>query len=388
MSSRGTANAGLRRTSEGCVKRYLIFPGKLSILCKVDRTAATGTFISERDTMKFQVGYQDNRAFIAYLLKHSGRVSELYFPWGDFTTGRGVFLTEAARAHLAADLKDFAAAGVRLCLLLNGNCCGRETLARSFFNRLGDTVDYLAGAYGLGGVTTASPLIARFLRRNFPGLELRASVNMEIGTPEGAAYVEDYFDSFYLKREYNYDRARLLRMRDFCHARGKKLYLLANSGCLNFCSARTFHDNLVAHQHEVAAMDNAFDFAGECTTFLKKGENSRDLLSRSNFIRPEDVHLYEELCDGMKLATRTNFNPSAVAAAYFSGKWYGNLLDLTEPAHSGILLPRIVSGRLFPEDYAEKRFVCGKECEKCAYCRGVQEKATVTPDREMAALMK
>jgi len=50
---------------------------------------------------------------------------------------------------------------------------------------------------------------------------------MEIGTPEGVEYLEDYFDSFYLKREYNHDRAVILRMRDFCHSHGKKMYLLA-----------------------------------------------------------------------------------------------------------------------------------------------------------------
>ena len=327
--------------------------------------------------MKFQVGYQDNRPLVEFLLKHSGRVSEVYFPWGDFTTGRGIEASEKVRQDLATDLKRFSDAGIRLCLLLNGNCYGSHTLARSFFQKLGDTVDFLREEYSIGGVTTASPLIARFLRKNFPGLEIRASVNMEIGTPEGMEYIEDYFDSFYLKREYNYDRATILRMRDFCRVRGKKMYLLANSGCLNFCSARTFHDNLVAHQHEVAEMDNAFEFHGECTVFLKKGDHRKDLLGKTNFIRPEDVPLYEDWCDGMKLATRTNFNPLAVVTAYFSGQWNGNLLDLTEPAHSGILLPEILSSRRFPADYAEKRLTCSRDCPTCGYCRKVQEQATV-----------
>ena len=338
--------------------------------------------------MKFQVGYQDNRAFIEYLLKHRGNVSEVYFPWGDFPTGRGIISPESARRNLSDDLKRFAGAGIRLCLLLNGNCCGRQSLARSFFQHLGDTVDYLTGEYSVAGVTTASPLIARFLRTNFPALEIRASVNMEIGTPEGVEYLEEYFDSFYLKREYNYDRETILRMRDFCHARGRKLYLLANSGCLNFCSARTFHDNLVAHQHEVAEMDNAFEFHGECTVFLKKGDHRHGLLSRTNFIRPEDVGLYEEWCDGMKLATRTNFNPLAVVSAYFSGEWRGNLLDLTEPAHSAVLMPGILSNRKIPADYAEKRMNCRHDCADCGYCREVQKKATVVLNDDMIKAAK
>ena len=332
--------------------------------------------------MKYQVGYQDNRMLADYLLRHGDMVSEVYFPWGEFTTGRGILRSETSRRNLAADLRRFSDAGIRLCLLLNGNCYGRQTLARSFFQNLGDTVDFLRGEYSLAGVTTASPLIARFLRTNFPGLELRASVNMEIGTPEGVEYLEDHFDSFYLKRECNYDRETILRMRDFCHERGKKMYLLANSGCLNFCSARTFHDNLVAHQHEVAEMDNAFEFHGECTAFLKKGEHRRDLLSKTNFIRPEDVPLYESWCDGMKLATRMNFNPLAVVSAYFSGRWRGNLLDLTEPAHSELLLPEILDGSRFPPDYAEKRLTCDRNCRDCGFCRFVQEQATILPEND------
>ena len=135
--------------------------------------------------MKFQVGYQDNRALVEYLLKHREMVSDVYFPWGDFTTGRGVIPTEIFKQNLAADLKRFSEAGIRLCLLLNGTCYGRHALARSFFQKLGDTVDNLREEYSIAGVTTASPLIARFLRKNFPGLEIRASVNMEIGTLEG-----------------------------------------------------------------------------------------------------------------------------------------------------------------------------------------------------------
>ena len=336
--------------------------------------------------MKFHLGYQDNRPFLDHLLKHAGQVSELYFPWGDFTTGRGIADAGAFREHLVSDLKDFASRGIGLCLLLNGNCYGRRTLSRTFFQKLGDTVDHLREEFGISCVTTASPLIARFLRTNFPGLELRASVNMEIGTPEGVEYVEDYFDSFYLKREYNYDLDVLRRMYGFCQERGKKLYLLANSGCLNFCSARTFHDNLVAHQHEVAEMDNAFEFHGECTAFLKKGDHAQDLLSKTNFIRPEDAARYEGLCDGMKLATRTNFHPLAVASAYLSGKWRGNLLDLTEPAHSGLFLPQILSNVKIPADYAEKRMSCRRNCAQCTYCRTVQEQAMVTLETENSSI--
>jgi hypothetical protein len=262
-------------------------------------------------------------------------------------------------------------------LLLNGNCYGGDALSVNFFDRLGSNIAELRGKYDLTSVTTTSPVIAAFLKTHFPALHIRASVNMEIGTPEAVEYLAENFDSFYLKREYNYYPEQIIRMRDFCHKCGKKLYILANSGCLNFCSARTFHDNLVAHQHELPEAMERLPFHGVCTRYLKYGWNRENILAKSNFIRPEDIHYYEELCDGMKLATRTNFNPMAIAYAYFNGKFSGNLLDLTEPAHSALFPGEIIANRKIAADYAAYRFSCDKICENCDYCKNIQKKATV-----------
>ena len=326
--------------------------------------------------MKWQIGYQANRALVSYLIQYKESVSEIYFPWTDFTTGRGVISSEDQNT-LADDLQAFRSAGIKLTLLLNGNCYGWKSLSGEFYQKLKQNISYLINEYSISGVTTTSPLIAAMIRKNFPEIEIRASINMEIGTPEGIEYLLDDFDSFYLKREYNYNKEVILRMRDFCRSKGKKLYILANSGCLNFCSARTFHDNLVAHQHETDHTGEVIAYQGQCTRYLSSGNNRDNLLAKTNFIRPEDVHLYEDLCDGMKLATRTNFNPMAIVHGYFNGKFRGNLLDLTEPAHSALFPGQIIASKLIPDDYTEFRLKCGKICEKCDYCKNVQKNATV-----------
>ncbi|MBO5722380.1 MAG: hypothetical protein J6S19_04625, partial [Lentisphaeria bacterium] len=216
--------------------------------------------------MKWQIGYQANRALVSYLIQYNESVSEIYFPWTDFTTGRGVISSEDQNT-LADDLQAFRSAGIKLTLLLNGNCYGWKSLSGEFYQKLKQNISYLINEYSISGVTTTSPLIAAMIRKNFPEIEIRASINMEIGTPEGIEYLLDDFDSFYLKREYNYNKEVILRMRDFCRSKGKKLYILANSGCLNFCSARTFHDNLVAHQHELPEAGVRLPFHGVCTRY-------------------------------------------------------------------------------------------------------------------------
>ena len=291
--------------------------------------------------MKFSVGLQNgNNAFLERIIEKKEGIHEVYFSWGDIPNGRSSQLLSdrmapwEMQAWQTAALERLFRAGIPLNLLFNGNCYGKDSQSRAFFHKIGDVVDYVKTHYGLGSVTTTSPLIAKFLKANFDGIEVRASVNMEIGTVEGMEYLAEYFDGYYMKREYNRDFSVIERLKGWCDENGKRLYLLANSGCLNFCSAHVFHDNLVAHENEIAAMDNAYQFTGVCRDFLKNEANYPRLYERMNFVRPEDMHRYEGYFTAAKLATRVHRAPGAVLDAYLRGKYSGDLLKLLEPEHS------------------------------------------------------
>lgn len=159
---------------------------------------------------------------------------------------------------------------------------------------------------------------------------------MEIGTVEGMDYLSDVFDGYYLKREQNRDRVAVRAAKAWCDAHGKGLYLLANSGCLNFCSAHVFHDNLVAHEAEIARQDNGYAWRGTCWQWLAKPENRAKWLARTNWIAPEDVASYEGLCTGMKLATRMNAHPIRILESYVTGSHVGDIRGLLEPDHSAL----------------------------------------------------
>lgn len=296
--------------------------------------------------MKFSVGYQCTPLpFIDEILRAREKIAEVYFSWADYPNGRNSQLRqkgltpEEAHARQKDDLARLFEGGIRLNLLFNAMCYGKDSQSRAFFEGIGNTVDELAAAYGVASVTTTSPLIARFLKENFPSMEVRASVNMSIGTIEGMDYVKDVFDSFYAAREQNRNLGALKELKDWCDAHGKKLYGLANSGCLNHCSAHVFHDNLVAHEQQIALEDNGYAFAGVCRTHLK--ENPSAILSRSSFIRPEDTVLYEGLFEGLKLATRVSPMPIRILKAYLGGTYNGSITDLLEPNHSALFYPKL-----------------------------------------------
>ena len=291
--------------------------------------------------MKFTVGLQFiNNAFLDCVIEQKDHIDEVYFSWADFPNGRSNQLLNAEltpwelQKQQMEVLTRLEKEGVRLNLLFNANCYGADSQSRAFFERVGMTVDYIQTNYGLTSVTTTSPLIARFIKDNFPDILTRASVNMEIGTVQGMDYLAGYFDGYYMKREHNRDFEKIEELSAWCRDNGKTLHLLANSGCLNHCSAHIFHDNLVAHEDEIARRDNAYQFGGICHEYLKDEQHYLSLIHDTNFIRPEDIHRYEPYFKSVKLATRVNRSPIRVLNSYIRRKYSGNILELLEPAHN------------------------------------------------------
>jgi len=323
--------------------------------------------------MKFAVGYQladeDERAFSDIITPYREHLAEVYFPWLDTASGRSPIATRrgytdwTAQARMEDDLRKIKAMGLRLDLLFNANCYGRLAISEELRARVGSILEHLEEAVGgVDVVTTTSPFIAQVVKDYFPGIEVRASVNMCIGTEEGFDYVKDYFDSFYLKRELNRDLGTIRQLKSWCDDHGKVLYGLANSGCLNNCSAHTFHDNLVSHEQEISKMDNGYAFEGVCRAFLKDPANHYKIVDRTGFIRPEDVDLYEDLFPALKLATRVSPNPLRILRAYTARHYRGNMLELLEPNHSGIFYPHVLeNSRIISQVEDEKLLYTGLE---------------------------
>jgi hypothetical protein len=211
--------------------------------------------------VKLAVGYQlpapDELPFAELVREFRDHIEEVYFPWLDLPSGRAPiasrngFVDWGAQSRLAQDLTDIAGQGVKLDLLLNASCYGARASSRELVNTVLSIVAHLSDTVGLSAVTTMSPVLAETVKREFPGLDVRAGVNMRLGTVKALEYVADRFDSYYVQREYNRDPERLAELKEWADAHGKRLCLLANSGCLSFCSVQAFHDNLVSHEKEV-----------------------------------------------------------------------------------------------------------------------------------------
>jgi len=333
--------------------------------------------------MKFSIGYQlagdDEESFAGIVAEFREHVAEVYFAPPGEPSGRSPLPDDPnSRRRFERDIGAIRNLGIGLNLLVNANCYGGQALSRNLQSRVLSQLGRLADiAGGADAVTTTSPAVAVMVKRHFPRVQALASVNMRIGTVQGMAYLADVFDGYYVQKECNRDIEHVRRLKNWADSRGKRLCLLANSGCLRFCSAQTFHDNLVAHEPEVAACDNIDDFMPyACWNFLRDRSNWAAVL-QATWIRPEDLHHYEGLCQTVKLATRLHDRPWAVLRAYASRRHEGNLLDLLEPGFSPALAPWVVDNSRFPDDWFERTSACGGRCEQCNYCSGVMDKTLV-----------
>ena len=326
----------------------------------------------------FAVGYQPlfmGQLFCEMLEDYREQLSEVYFSIPGTPSGRPEpERTSDLMDQLGYELTEIRKLGLRLDLLLNGNCYGGRAVSKDFQHEILVLLDRFDKAGLLPDiVTTTSPFVASVVKKAYPGMELRASVNMRIDSTLAMEYLSDLFDSFYIRRDLQRDLPTLACFSKWCHDNGKKLGLLANSGCLRNCPYQTFHDNLVAHDAEVRQIENLHDFMPHlCWKRLKKRENLVEFL-RASWIRPEDIGLYKPYVDVIKLATRRHDSPRMVIAAYTSGTFNGNVLNLTEPCFSGRFAPWILDNSLLTaEDLPGK---CATNCSHCNKCEQVLEKA-------------
>lgn len=340
--------------------------------------------------MKFAVGYQplDDRGdrFAALVRDYREHVAEVYFPWVGAPSGRAALGLQRgavdwnAQLRLENDLLALREMGVGLDLLFNANCYGARAVSTSLENEVLSVLAHLGDLVGgVDTVTTTSLTVARTVKKQCPDIEVRASVNMRIGTVQGMAHAAGLFDGYYVQRDVQRDLDTVRTLKRWADAHDKRLYMLANSGCLRYCPGQTFHDNMVAHDREIDEAKNIEGWTPYVCWNLLRDRSNWPALLQATWVRPEDIHHYEGLFPVVKLATRMHDHPRLVLHAYAHRRYDGNLLDLLEPGFAPAFAPQIIANDEFPADWFERTSACGGRCEGCGYCASVLETVLTNP---------
>ena len=317
----------------------------------VRRTLAVGHF--------FNADYQS--ACAAYL----PRIKETFFAWpGVLSCRPAPDFTPDVRARLLDDLRWARAQGIELDTLFNCNCYGDHAIS----SELEDLVTRTLGEMDREGlfpeiVTTTSPFVMTVLRRRYPSVKIRLSVNMRVHGTLGYESILELFDMFYITRERERDLAYVKESFGWAQAHGKGMGMQVNSGCLRQCPFQTFHDNMHGHNRRAQSeVGKKYGFSVfRCATNYARG-NYEEFL-RSTWIRPEDLSRYEPYVDYVKVATRRHPDPVAILKAYATYSHEGDLAQLMDPVPK---LPKIFDNKAFDRAplWPEVR-----DCPHAADCR-------------------
>ena len=279
------------------------------------------------------VGWFDNAPFRGICGKYVSRIKEVFFAWPGVKASRPMAEWTPERMRLFfEDIAWCRENGVELDAIFNANCYGDIAISKTLAEHV-DKVLCEMDARGLlpEHLTTTSPFIATVVRRRFPSVKIRLSVNMYIESTQSLSYMEELFDSFYASID-NHRRLEYVRMMAEWSARhGKTLCLYANSGCLRDCPFRQFHNNLHGHNRMgQSAAGEEFSFSTfRCRTNYERGRYA-DFL-RANWLRPEELPEYERYAGAVKLATRRHPDPESIIRAYATYSYSGDMAKITDP---------------------------------------------------------
>jgi len=322
------------------------------------------------------VGHFFNAPFTEACSKHLGRIREVFFAWPGVVSCRPApDFTPAVRERLFSDLAWARSNGILLDTLFNSNCYGDEAISESLARRVASVFGEM-DREGLFPdiVTTTSPFIATLVRREFPGVEIRFSVNIRVHGWIGFESVLELFDSFYVSRERHRSAAYVAEAAAWARAHSKLIGMQVNSGCLRECPFQQFHDNLHGHgdgrrpQDVEAAKKYDFSFF-RCKTHYSRG-NEEDFL-RATWIRPEDLPEFEKHVDIVKIATRRHPDPVKVLDAYATYSFDGDLASLMDPAH--VFRGRFDNKAFDSSPRWKEVFSCpsAADCRRCGACAEV-----------------
>ncbi|WP_338951245.1 U32 family peptidase [Fusobacterium nucleatum] len=220
--------------------------------------------------------------------------------------------------------------------LINPMCMENMELETNTHYKIIEYIDNLV-SIGIDAITINSPYLCEMIKSRYPNLTITIGLY---------AYVHDMnllrrwinlgADEITLAHENNRDFYLLKQMLEYTKNKNVNLRLIANNVCLHLCPYAMMHGTVQSHasqKHSKTRCD--IDY---CMTkcISEKIKNVTNLMC-SDWIRPEDIHYYEELCESVgnynlsiKLVERTKNTEflTRVIKAYSSRKYKGNLLDI------------------------------------------------------------
>jgi collagenase-like PrtC family protease len=218
--------------------------------------------------------------------------------------------------------------GIQFNYVMNSSCMGNNEYSQAYYRRIVDQLSWICDI-GVDWITIAIPYIIEICRKKFPHLKISLSTFAMVESVERAKYFDELGVSEITVRENINRNFKLLQ--EIQKSVACQIQVLSNQTCLYQCPFQFYHDNLASHASQTDHNSTA-GFLDYCILGCTKRRFSKpEEIIKSGWIRPEDLHHYEDIGIGkFKLADRSKSTPwlLRVVKAYRERKYDGNLADI------------------------------------------------------------
>lgn len=220
--------------------------------------------------------------------------------------------------------------GLKFNYLMNGTCFDNLEITKTGYRDIRKTLDWLS-KMEVDGISVSLPMVMEIIKKNYPHFSISASVQVRIDSFEKARYWQnlgaDKVNISYVDINKDFEEIRKIKEK----TTGLKIQTIANLMCMNKCPMVTLHANYNAHASQKNHVNSNFSFDYYLFSCAEKLLSNPVEILKSAFIRPEDIHYYEEAgVDNIKLVERsmTTDALARIVKAYTVRSYEGNMMDL------------------------------------------------------------
>ena len=278
-----------------------------------------------------------------------GKLTSDYFGGGR----PSFYLPRVTRAKVADTVGKAHDRGIAFNYLLNASAMGNTEYTHEGQRQARKMLDWLADI-GVDSITVANVYFLRLIKQRYPRLKVRISSYRFTDTPRKIRFwVENGADFIVISEVSIHREFGILRaMREA--AGDTELQLIVNNWCRLDCAIAGNHAVALSSASRNGGRGFPLDYCSIVCNYIRLTQPVNFI--RANWIRPEDLPLYEELgYHNFKVVERNT--PTQVLLdrlkAYSERRYDGNLLDLVQ----NFSYPEDKLGDGAKEAYSFRRFV-------------------------------
>lgn len=304
--------------------------------------------------------------------------AKVYETYGEITidnkfgSGRAADLLPIIDIHLLKEYIDYShQADIKFNYTFNTTCLGNFELTEQGQEEIAEFF-YLLEQIGIDSITVSIPSLIELIHNLDFKFEIKSSTLCNIINANKAIALKQMgCNRIVLDESINRDFRQL---KNIVKSIGDGVEIIVNVICNKNCIYRMFHQNQVSHDFDPSKKSHTY-YSHRC---MMKRTDLIENLFLMNWIRPEDIHYYENMgISHFKLQGRQAVltgNPVKVLESYMRRDYEGNLLellDLFSPTNS--FMPYINNKQIgnFIQRFYENYDFCQNNCTECGYCKSI-----------------